>query len=448
MRCAGSEADREPEAKEERQVEGLLRLLSGQLGEEEQVEWCLLHLSQCGRCRERVLAELGAESLHDVQQLAGTGWGVELARERSRARQALTPLAKLVAQERWRRIEAEPAFHSWGVAEALLGECRDSWADRPDQARRAAELALRLIEGLDAQAEHVLDLAARGSAYLGNSLRILSDLRGADRALALAEDRRLRGSGDERLAAEILDLKSSLRRDQRLFDEAELAVSQAVRRYLDVGERHLAGRSLLNHATILSVGCQSDRALRTLEAALFLIDRQQEPRLFFLARFTRAQLLLATGRRAEAERVVQEITRDELRHGHPLDRLRWRWFEAQLAIEGGGPIGAEEALREIREEFLARGIGYDAALVSLDLALLYLRQGRMAEVKSLAAELLPIFEARNVRREALAALLLFERAAEAELVTHQLLSEVRSTLETARGLPDWRVLAVVEPSVR
>ncbi len=42
---------------------------------------------------------------------------------------------------------------------------------------------------------------------------------------------------------------------------------------------------------------------------------------------------------------------------------------------------------------MSEGIGYDAALVSLDLALLYLRQNRTAAVKELAEEMREIFAA-------------------------------------------------------
>jgi hypothetical protein len=60
---------------------------------------------------------------------------------------------------------------------------------------------------------------------------------------------------------------------------------------------------------------------------------------------------------------------------------------------------------------------YDAAMVSLDLALLYLREGRSEDVKALAEEMLPIFQAQDVHREALAALLLFQDAARRDELT-------------------------------
>jgi hypothetical protein len=46
-----------------------------------------------------------------------------------------------------------------------------------------------------------------------------------------------------------------------------------------------------------------------------------------------------------------------------------------------------------------------------DHAFLYLRQGRAADVKRLAEEIFPVFQAQDVHREAVAALRLFQEAA-------------------------------------
>jgi hypothetical protein len=64
---------------------------------------------------------------------------------------------------------------------------------------------------------------------------------------------------------------------------------------------------------------------------------------------------------------------------------------------------AEVSLGEARAAFLERGIAFDAALVSLDLAMVHARRGDTGEVQRLAAEMLPIFESRDVRSEAFAA---------------------------------------------
>jgi hypothetical protein len=80
----------------------------------------------------------------------------------------------------------------------------------------------------------------------------------------------------------------------------------------------------------------------------------------------------------------------------------------------------------------ARRHGYDAAMASLDLALLYLKEGRTADVLPLAEEMAALFEARDVHREAVAAVLLFREAAQRDEVTAGMVRELAARLETAR----------------
>src|SRR5206468_701828 len=83
----------------------------------------------------------------------------------------------------------------------------------------------------------------------------------------------------------------------------------------------------------------------------------------------------------------------------------------------------------------------DAALVTLDLTALYARLGAVAEVKALSLEMSRIFQAQDVPREALAALLFFQKAAERERATAKLAREIGVFLEKLRSDPgltlDW-----------
>ena len=69
-------------------------------------------------------------------------------------------------------------------------------------------------------------------------------------------------------------------------------------------------------------------------------------------------------------------------------------------------------------------MGYDAALVSLDLSILYAREHPISELKRLAAEMAPIFESRDVRRETLAALVMFQNACDEERMTVELATQL------------------------
>ena len=126
------------------------------------------------------------------------------------------------------------------------------------------------------------------------------------------------------------------------------------------------------------------------------------------------------------------------RLGNPLDLLRLLWPEARIAASLGETRTAVEIFQRLRREFAHRGIAYDAALVTLELTALYAQEGRTAEVRRLSVEMVRIFRAQKVPREALAALLFFQKAAEHERVTATLAREVAAFLEQARTDPGLR----------
>jgi hypothetical protein len=88
--------------------------------------------------------------------------------------------------------------------------------------------------------------------------------------------------------------------------------------------------------------------------------------------------------------------------------------------------------REVMQSFIAEALPYEAALAALDLAVLYLKEGRTAEVKELAGAMGGIFQAKGIAREALAALSLFCEAAKQETATVELAKQVIAEVERAR----------------
>jgi hypothetical protein len=103
--------------------------------------------------------------------------------------------------------------------------------------------------------------------------------------------------------------------------------------------------------------------------------------------------------------------------------------ESRIAVGLGEYQRGRRALLEVRQEFLRLEIVFDAALATLELSALLLEDGNMAEVKALVAEIVDVFEAQAVHREALATLLILQRAAEKETATVSLAREVIAILE-------------------
>jgi tetratricopeptide (TPR) repeat protein len=232
-----------------------------------------------------------------------------------------------------------------------------------------------------------------------------------------------------------LDLKASLLRSQRRFDSALVTIDQVISIYRRIREAHRQGRALLSKAAIHGHMGKQEEAISLTFKALDLIDTAQEPRLTLVAFNNLLVDLTDLGRYEEAVALLPEIHKRLASSGTRADHFTFCWAEAQLESGLGHLDSAETKLRLVRDEYIALGIGYDAALVLLDLAKIYLLQGRTAETRQLAAEMHQIFISREIHREALVALAFFQKAAEQEIATVRLVEQVTGYLKSARNNP-------------
>lgn len=403
-------------------LETLAKWLAGRLEQEDVLREVVPHLlERCPVCRKRH---------EEIQRLLGEveHWDEEVALHESREAPAL--LARLTTHpldEQARIIEEDEELHTWGLCQLLLRTSLEAVFTAPARALDLAEAAVRISRHLGEAYDRswVLDLRARAYAYLGNARRILGELRSAEAAFRKAEGCLERStSGNVRIEAEVLDLKSSLRRDQGRFGEALELSDKALSLYRESQDSHGIGIALLKKAKIFEEAGDLALAIELLENAPQEIKAAREPRLFACSRNNLLCALVGAGRHQEAEGLLPEVKELFRDTAQPLDRVRLRWAEGSIAL-GLGRLGeAEEVFREVQREFLERRMGINAALVSLDLAVLYAQEGRTGELKRLAVELMPVFEARDIHREALAALLLFQRACEEERTTAELARQV------------------------
>lgn len=102
---------------------------------------------------------------------------------------------------------------------------------------------------------------------------------------------------------------------------------------------------------------------------------------------------------------------------------------------------AEAAFFEVRDLFLERGMGFDAALVTLELAEVYERQGHGDFIPNLAAEAIPLFERaedRGVPSYTTDALRFLRDTAAAGKLTPEGLTKMHSLLQRRRNDPEFR----------
>jgi tetratricopeptide (TPR) repeat protein len=325
-------------------------------------------------------------------------------------------------------------FHSLQLCHLLEERSREAWFSDPARAVELAELAVEVAERLDEAYYGVLlseDTRASAWAHLGNACRIAADLRRAEEALRSAEEHYRHSGEDAYTEALILTFKASLRSTQGRFDEAAGLLDGAITVYRQAHDRHEEGRALIKKGMALGYAGRYGNAIRTIRSGLSRIDLLKEPRLLVTARHNLILFLSESGHPEEAQGSLAETRRLYVELGERMNLTRLRWLEGKIARELGQLEEAEAALKEARGTFLEHGIGVDAALVSLDLAVVYALRGETAAIKQLAAEIVPIFEAGKVHPDALAAILLFRQAAEAERVNRALLDQVAARLQRA-----------------
>ena len=406
-------------------LETLAKWLSGRLEHDAVLQHIVPHLvATCPVCRERYeqIRQLKREAGHEDEEVGVVEW-----RE---APELLFRLEELPLPVRHLRVEEDESLHTWGLCQFLLLRSREAVSEDPALALSRAELALSVSRHLGDAYDPgwVLDLRARAYAALGNALRVLSELCAAEAAFREAESCLSRsGTGNVWAKAEVLDLESSLRQDQRRFEESEKLLDDALALYREAGDSHGIGKIHLQRAKLYREMGDLERSIEILRKSWDEIDAGQEPQLFAYARNNLLCALTLAGRHQEAWSLLPEV-RDLFRDARPLDRVRLRWAEGDIAAGLGRWDEAEAAYREVQEEFERHRMHYNAALVALDLALLLARQGRTEELKRLSAELVAAFESRAIHREATAAFVLFQRACDEERATAEMISRLASLL--------------------
>lgn len=414
----------------------------------EEGSWALQrHLVTCPLCEERMLKLLAREG----SSPAGTDGGFQSLQPRALAKMDLTfddrraaiRQERDEAQELWRelrdqelgreccRIASDCRYQSRSLCELLVEEARRTVLVEPRRAEDELRLALELAESLDPGQYGpgaVEAVQARAWAWLGNCLRVLADFRQAEQAFRMASLYFTQSWLDPLDEALILELKGSLRRGQRRFDDSVRLFDEAIALLRSIGELHLQGRVLVTKGLALQYKGDLYAAAECYRHSLDLLDGHEDPRAVVGCHFNLVSCLFDSGEVHEAAALIPEAWRRLEQDGSRHDRLRLHWLEGRVAAALGQTTEAEKIFLEVKETFVTDGIPFDVALASLDLAALYARTGRTAEVKRLAGEILPICRSCEVPQEALAALIVFQKAAEMEQLTLGVVEEVSTVL--------------------
>ncbi len=410
-------------------------------------------LTGCEPCREAAGA-LWARGIPESTAAARSAYEEEFAplateavaletrleRERQEAPGLFAELKDVAQGRRELLIQNTDRYHTWGLVEHLLKECEELRFDAPQKSLDLARLAACTADVLGAPYPEALleDLRGRAWAYTGNSLRIL-DWVGAREAFLRAHRHLEAGTDDPLERAALLSFESSLHSQRGDFEKSLELLAIVLRIYRRFGDAHQVGRTLIQ--TGLNTGYLADyeQAIRLLSLGLQRIDSEREPSLVLTARHNLVYNLNEAGRTRQAETLLSTTRPMYEEMGDDLLLTRLSWLEGQIALSLGNLEEAENHLIRARDGLLNHGIGLDAAMVSLDLARVLVLERRNAELRQLALEMIPIFETREVHREAFAAFILFRKAVESEAATLGLVKELARALKQEAANPTLRL---------
>jgi transcriptional regulator with XRE-family HTH domain len=354
--------------------------------------------------------------------------------DRRQARELWTRLKALPRQDQRDQVTAFPAFQNWALAVHVCEASVRAAAHKPDEAIHLADLAVLIATKSPGGPGWRSRLEGFCWAFVANARRVANDLAGADKAFARAWKLWKAGSvsdADPLPEWRMLDLEASLRRAERRFSEA-LELLDRAKEALRGSNPLAAARILLVKEHVLDQMGETQRALETLAEAKPFVEASGDARFLFALLFNTADNLCQLKQYEQAADQLIQVREAALKQSNELDLVRVVWLEARVMAGQGRTSEAVASLERVRQDFTARELPYDAALASLDLAVLWLEAGRTAEVRDLARTMAWIFQAQGISREALAALVLFRDAAQRESATVELVQQVISEVRTAK----------------
>ena len=360
-----------------------------------------------------------------------------LATERRNAEAVCARLLRHPVERQVLLVRNSGSYVSWGVCEELIRLAREARFDDPRRVRDLARVAILVSSRLAPERygeAAVEDLQGRAWTALAGSQVAVADFASAEEALGEAATHFAAGSGDLADRGWLSSVKAVLRTVQGRYEEAERLLDRALSHYRQAGDLSAVGRALIDKGMVRSYLGDPEGEVGLIREGLELIDAAAEPKIVVIAWHNLIHALHELERNREALTLLGRARPLYLRLRDRALLIHFQWLEGNIAAALGRLEQAEGCLREVRNGWAELERAQDAALAALDLANVLAQQGRHAEVRALASEMIAIFRSRQIAAETLAAMVLFQRAAESEQITAALVKQVAAAVGHERAL--------------
>ena len=363
----------------------------------------LLHLLTCPTCRSwaigRLLDQCSARQEDETQEELYAGmWDrleertPELIEEIQRRAATVDRLfAELMQAPPGRRLRLvqKARFRSLDLLERLLEESHAGQLAEPARAAELARLAARLARLFGEGDEEAAAALPRAYSLGANARRLEGRPKAADVLLAKAVPF-LAGCMERAFYCRTLAL---LRWEQGRADEAEALLQHTACLYATEGlDREVGACLVILGLVLLEEGRQGD-PLALLARGWAEMDRDGRPHLALRGSLALAALLAQSDLGERARGLLSEAWRLSAQVAEPADMLRIYWWEGRVLARLGNREEALHMLESVRRQLLAEPSPAEAALVSVDLALVLAESGRADEIEALAEALWSSFPA-------------------------------------------------------
>jgi hypothetical protein len=270
----------------------------------------------------------------------------------------------------------------------------------------------------------------RAYGHLGSAHLVLADYPAAGRAYDTAETY----PAPEAEHADINIRRSYLRLYEGSAEAGYSCAHSAVEVYRNTDDllvnRHPLGLALTARGLMHYYCSRLGNAAVDFSAAVTMINHRTKPQTYFFTLHNLSVILIEAIAPSRLGTVLQNLDASYNRFvgsKRHIAKYKIRWLQALGQKRFGATRQAERFFKMAFNGFVDMKASAEVAMVSLDIALLFIEEGRIDETKELARHAYKIASALGMNADALAALNIWQQATEAEL-TQEFVSSIRTTV--------------------